>query len=61
MTANSRQVGTWLAQNGAGAETIEVFRRALGDELVLMYMGFADATGLAELEESFASLKGRRA
>ncbi len=61
VTANSRQVGTWLAQNGAGAETIEVFRRALGDELVLMYMGFADATGLAELEESFASLKGRRA
>jgi hypothetical protein len=60
VAANSRQVGSWLAQDGAGAETIEVFRRALGDELVLMYMGFADATGLAELEGSFASLKKRR-
>ena len=50
-----------MAQDGAGAKTIEVYRRALGDELVLMYMGFADANGLAELEESFASLKARRA
>ena len=59
--ANSRHITAWVAQDGAGAKTIEVFRRALGDELVLMYMGFADATGLAELEESFAALKARRA
>jgi hypothetical protein len=61
VASNSRHVTSWVAQDGAGSKTIEVFRRALGDELVLMYMGFADATGLAELEESFASLKARRA
>ena len=60
VTANSRHVSAWIAQNAAGAKTIEVFRRALGDELVLMYMGFADATGLAELEASFSDLKARR-
>lgn len=60
VTANSRHIGSWIAQNGPGAETIEIFRRALGDELVLMYMGFADATGLAELEGSFSELKTRR-
>ena len=58
--ANSRQVGTWIAQDGAGAKTIEVYRRALGDELVLMYMGFADATGVVELEESLSTLKASR-
>jgi hypothetical protein len=61
VTANSRHISAWIAQNAAGAKTIEVFRRALGDELVLMYMGFADATGLAELEASFLELKARRA
>jgi len=61
VAASSRHVSAWIAQDGAGARTIEVFRRALGDELVLMYMGFADAAGLAELEESLAALKTRRA
>jgi tetratricopeptide (TPR) repeat protein len=60
VAANSRHITSWVAQEGAGAKTIEVYRRALGDELVLMYMGFADADGLAELEESFAALKARR-
>jgi hypothetical protein len=60
VAANSRHITSWVAQDGAGAKTIEVYRRALGDELVLMYMGFADATGLGELEESFAVLKARR-
>ena len=61
VTANSRNVSAWIAQDAAGSKTIEVYRRALGDELVLMYMGFADATGLAELEASFSELKERRA
>jgi hypothetical protein len=60
VAANSRHITSWVAQDGAGAKTIEVYRRALGDELVLMYMGFADATGLEELEQSFATLKARR-
>jgi len=60
ISANSRHVSSWVAQDGAGSKTIDTFRRALGDELVLMYMGFADATGLAELEASFDDLKDRR-
>lgn len=61
VAANSRHVATWISQGGAGSETIGTYRAALGDELVLMYMGFADATGLAELEKSFEELKTRRA
>lgn len=60
VVASSRHVGSWVAQDGVGAKTIDTFRSALGDELVLMYMGFADATGLAELEKSLEDLRGRR-
>ncbi len=58
--AGSRHAGSWIAQNGAGSKTIDVYRRALSDELVLMYMGFADAKGLGELEKSLADLKQQR-
>ncbi|MCP4905285.1 MAG: hypothetical protein GY910_09920 [bacterium] len=61
VVAGSRHVGSWVAQEGADSKTIETFRRGLGDELVLMYMGFADATGLGELEESLDDLRTRRA
>lgn len=60
VVASSRHAASWVAQDGAGSVTIETFRRALGDELVLMYMGFADATGLAELEASLDKLRLRR-
>lgn len=58
--AGSRHAGSWIAQNGAGSQTIDVYRRALADELVLMYMGFADAKGLGELEKSLADLRQQR-
>lgn len=58
--AGSRHAASWIAQNGAGSRTIATFRKGLGDELVLMYMGFADASGLAELEKSLDDLKSRR-
>ncbi len=58
--AGSRHAASWVAQDGAGSKTIARFRRGLGDELVLMYMGFADASGLAELEKSLDDLRGRR-
>lgn len=60
VVASSRHAASWVAQDGAGSVTIETFRRALGDELVLMYMGFADASGLAELEASLDKLRLRR-
>jgi len=60
VVAGSRHAASWVAQDGAGSKTIETFRRGLGDELVLMYMGFADASGLAELEASLDELRMRR-
>ena len=61
VVSGSRHAAAWIAQNGSGTETVQTFRKALGDELVLMYMGFADATGLTELEKSLDDLRGRRA
>ena len=58
--AGSRHAASWVAQNAAGTPTIETFRRGLGDELVVMYMGFADASGLTELESSLDELRARR-
>jgi hypothetical protein len=60
VVAGSRHVAAWIQQGGEGARTISVFRKALGDELALMYMGFADATGIAELETSLQELRARR-
>ncbi len=59
IVASSPHVASWIAQDGAGSETIGVFRRALGDELALMYMGYADANGLGELEKSLDELRDR--
>jgi hypothetical protein len=59
--AGSRHAASWVAQDAPGSATIETFRRGLGDELVLMYMGFADAKGLGELETSLDELRARRA
>jgi len=58
--ASSRHAAAWIRQEGAGHATVDVFRRALSDELVLMYMGFADASGMTELEKSLEELKARR-
>ena len=58
--ASSRHAGAWIAQNGAGSKTIDTYRRGLADELVLMYMGFADAKGLTELEKSLGDLRAQR-
>ncbi|MEM9176666.1 MAG: hypothetical protein AAGC67_15690 [Myxococcota bacterium] len=58
--AGSRHAASWIAQDGAGSRTVATFRKGLGDELVLMYMGFADASGLTELESSLTDLKQRR-
>ncbi len=60
VVASSRHAASWVAQEGAGSKTIGTFRRGLGDELVLMYMGFADATGMSELEKSLEDLRARR-
>ena len=58
--ASSRHASAWIAQDGADSDTIALFKKALGDELVLMYMGFADASGLGELERSLEELRTSR-
>lgn len=60
VVASSRHAAAWIEQGGKGAKTIGLFRRALGDELALMYMGFADSTGIAELEKSLSELRTSR-
>ena len=60
VVSSSRHVGSWISQEGVGSKPIDTFQDALGDELVLMYMGFADVTGLGELETSLEDLRGRR-
>jgi len=60
IVAGSRHAAAWIEQGGQGSRTIGVFRKALGDELALMYMGFADANGLTELEKSLDELRARR-
>jgi len=60
VVAGSRHISAWIAQDASGSQTIGVFRKALGDELALMYMGFADASGINELETSLDELRSRR-
>ena len=57
----SRSVDTWIARNEPGAEKIAVLRRAFGDSLALVYLGFAEGSGMDELEQSLAELRVQRA
>jgi hypothetical protein len=57
----SRAVATWTEQDGPHAQEIAAVRRALADPLVVMYMGFADASELDKLESELGELAGRRA
>jgi len=56
----SRAVDSWLEAGEPEAERIAVLRRALGDSLALVYLGFAEASGVEELEQSLAELRGQR-
>ncbi len=59
-TVRSRHLDAWIEDGEEGAEEVAILRRAMSDELAIMYLGFADAEGLDELETSLAELKGRR-
>jgi len=53
----SRHVDAWIRHEEPGSEELATQRRALGDDLVLMYLGFAAGSGMEELEESLEELR----
>jgi hypothetical protein len=58
--AHSRAIQGWIEAGEPNAAEIEVLRRALSDTQVLMYLGFAEASGLATLEQELGELVARR-
>lgn len=57
----SRHVHKWVEGKERGYEAIGAMRRALADDLVLMFLGFADGGDTSELEQSLAELQSTRA
>jgi hypothetical protein len=57
----SRDVHKWVQASEPGSKPIGAMRRALGDDLVLMYLGFASAGEGGELEGSLQDLDQKRA
>jgi len=58
--ARSRYLDTWIGSGEPGSDSIGKLRRALSDDLVIMYLGFANEQGMAQLQEDFVSLQQRR-
>jgi hypothetical protein len=56
----SRAVNAWIENAEPYGDEIASVRRALADSLVVMYLGFADAEGVGELEAELAELMTRR-
>jgi hypothetical protein len=56
----SRHVNAWIEDGEAGAARIAVLRRAMADSQAVIYMGFADEAGIAELESSIGELHTQR-
>jgi hypothetical protein len=60
-SARSRHVDAWIAAKEPGTEALSIMRRAMSDELAVMYLGFANGAELGELEQSVIDLQERRA
>jgi len=56
----SRHVDAWIENGEPGAEKLAILRRAMADSQVLVYMGFAEESGVPELVASLDELKTRR-
>jgi hypothetical protein len=57
----SRDLHKWVQAGEAGSKPIGAMRRALADDMVLMYLGFADTEQKGVLEQSLGNLEKRRA
>ncbi len=60
MVTRSRHVGSWIDNREVGAEEIAAFRRAVMDDLVIMYLGFAEAASLDELNAGLHDLETKQ-
>ena len=58
--ARSRAIDNWVEGGEPHADSIGALRRALSDTLVVMYLGFADASGIDELDAELLELQDRR-
>lgn len=58
--ARSASLDTWIRQGRKDARALDVLRRALSEDLVILYFGFADASRLDELERGLEELRARR-
>jgi hypothetical protein len=57
---DSPRVTAFIESNQEGAKRVAILRRALSDELALMYLGFADGSGLNDLSKSLTDLQARK-
>lgn len=56
----SRHVDSWVKNQKSDHASLRALRSALADDLVLMYLGFAQDSGEGELDESLEALKVQR-
>ena len=56
----SRELHKWVQAGEPGAKPMGAMRRALADDMVLMYLGFADTEQKGVLEESLGDLGNRK-
>jgi hypothetical protein len=58
---HSRALNTWIENGEVGAQQLATLRTALSDSLVIMYMGFAEADAVGEIERRVDELEQRKA
>lgn len=56
----SKTIDTWIRNGEPEAQRIAALRRACANSLALVYLGFADGSGLDELENGIAKLREER-
>jgi hypothetical protein len=56
----SRVVNRWVESGEPEAERLRVLQRAFADSVAIMYLGFAEAKGVAELEKSLGQLRAQK-
>ncbi|MFT5443456.1 MAG: hypothetical protein ACI8W3_002506, partial [Myxococcota bacterium] len=56
----SRYVANWIDNSESNSDEIAAIRLALIDDLVIMYLGFAEASSLDELRDGLRELVGKR-
>ena len=56
----SRVVNRWVAAGEPEAERLAALQRAFADSLAVMYLGFAESSGVAELQKGLVALRAER-